>query len=68
MPDSRADALAHNWLTLPQYVDRALGQVGHDRMEFFVNLNPILIFVLTPMVAAFTRKANVYRMMILGTW
>ncbi|MGC4123146.1 MAG: MFS transporter [Myxococcales bacterium] len=58
---------AHNWLTLPQYVDRALGKVGHDYMEFFVNLNPILIFVLTPTVAALTRKANVYRMMILGT-
>lgn len=59
---------AHNWLTLPQYVDRALGKVGSDYMEFFVNLNPILIFVLTPMVAALTRKSDVYRMMILGTF
>jgi len=58
---------AHNWLTLPQYVDRALGSVGHNYMEFFVNLNPILIFLLTPMVAAATRKANVYKMMIIGT-
>ena len=53
---------------MPQYVDRALGKVGHDYMEFFVNLNPILIFVLTPIVAAATRKANVYRMMVLGTF
>jgi len=59
---------AHNWLTLPQYVDRALGSVGHNYMEFFVNLNPILIFILTPMVAALTRKANVYKMMIIGTF
>lgn len=58
---------AHNWLTLPQYVDRALGPLGSKYMEFFVNLNPILIFILTPMVAALTRRANVYKMMILGT-
>jgi proton-dependent oligopeptide transporter, POT family len=58
---------AHNWLTLPQYVDRALGSTGHNYMEFFVNLNPVLIFVLTPMVAAVTRTRNVYKMMILGT-
>lgn len=59
---------AHNWLTLPQYVDRALGKIGSDYMEFFVNLNPILIFILTPMVAAMTRKANVYKMMVIGTF
>jgi POT family proton-dependent oligopeptide transporter len=58
---------AHNWLTLPQYVDRALGPLASKNMEFFVNLNPILIFILTPMVAALTRRANVYKMMILGT-
>jgi len=59
---------AHNWLTLPQYVFRAMGEVGRDYMEFFVNLNPILIFVLTPTVAALTRKRNVYHMMIAGTF
>ncbi len=59
---------AHNWLTLPQYVDRALGQVGHDYMEFFVNLNPLLIFVLTPIVAGLTARRNVYGMMIAGTF
>lgn len=59
---------AHNWLTLPQYVDRALGPVGHRYMELFVNLNPILIFVLTPIVTALSRTANVYRMMIAGTF
>ena len=39
-----------------------------SNMEFFVNLNPILIFVLTPLVAAITSKVNVYKMMILGTF
>jgi proton-dependent oligopeptide transporter, POT family len=59
---------AHQWLTMPQYVDRAFPAWISGHMETFVNLNPILIFVLTPMVAAFTSKTNVYKMMILGTF
>lgn len=59
---------AHNWLTLPQYTARAFEGFVSDNFEFFVNLNPILIFVLTPMVAALTAKKNTYKMMILGTF
>ena len=58
---------AHQWLTLPQYVARAYPDWVSQNMEFFVNLNPLLIFVLTPTVAALTSKVNVYKMMILGT-
>jgi len=59
---------AHNWLTLPYYINRAFGgtEVG-DWFEFFSNLNPLLIFFLAPLVAALTAKANVFKMMILGT-
>lgn len=60
---------AHNWLTLPQYVSRCMGTVGDRYMEFFVNfINPVLIFILTPMVAALTKKRKVYNMMIAGTF
>jgi proton-dependent oligopeptide transporter, POT family len=59
---------AHQWLTMPQYVDRAYPGFVSQNMEFFVNLNPILIFILTPIVAAITSKTNVYKMMILGTF
>ncbi|MFH0989652.1 MAG: MFS transporter [bacterium] len=59
---------AHNWLTLPQYCSRAFSGVVSENFEFFVNFNPILIFILTPMVAALTAKKNVYTMMILGTF
>jgi proton-dependent oligopeptide transporter, POT family len=59
---------AHNWLTLPQYCNRAFTGVVSDNFEFFVNFNPILIFVLTPMVAALTIKRNTYLMMIAGTF
>ncbi len=60
---------AHNWLTLPYYINRAFGgtTVG-ENFEFFSNLNPILIFFLAPMVAAVTARAKVYPMMIWGTF
>jgi hypothetical protein len=59
---------AHNWLTLPYYLDRAFeGTVVSQYFEIFTNLNPILIFFLTPLVAGLTAKANIYKMMILGT-
>jgi MFS family permease len=58
---------AHNWLTLPQYTSRAFGGFVGENFEFFVNLNPILIFILTPIVTAFTIKKDTYKMMIWGT-
>ncbi len=59
---------AHNWLTLPYYISRSFGGtwVG-DWFEFFTNINPLLIFILAPLVAALTAKANVFRMMIVGS-
>ncbi|MCZ7604257.1 MAG: MFS transporter [Melioribacteraceae bacterium] len=58
---------AHNWLTLPLYTSRAFDGFVQDNFEFFVNLNPILIFILAPMVTALTSKKNTYNMMIIGT-
>lgn len=58
---------AHNWLTLPVYFSRAFTGVVSDNFEFFVNFNPILIFILTPAVAALTIKSDTYKMMIIGT-
>lgn len=58
---------AHNWLTLPQYCNRAFTGLVSENYEFFVNFSPLLIFVLTPMVAALTSKKDTYTMMIIGT-
>jgi POT family proton-dependent oligopeptide transporter len=58
---------AHNWLTLPQYTSRAFEGFVSENFEFFVNLNPILIFILAPMVTALTSKKDTYNMMIIGT-
>jgi POT family proton-dependent oligopeptide transporter len=60
---------AHNWLTIPYYLDRAfVGTIVGEYFEFFSNLNPILIFILAPIIAAITSRANVYKMMIVGTF
>src|SRR5690606_1183878 len=59
---------AHNWLTIPYYLDRAFaGSLVGEYFEVFSNLNPILIFILAPLVAGLTAKADVYKMMIIGT-
>ncbi|NOX89983.1 MAG: peptide MFS transporter [Calditrichaeota bacterium] len=59
---------AHNWLTIPYYLDRAFhGTVVSQYFELFSNINPILIFVLAPIVAGLTASANIYKMMIYGT-
>jgi POT family proton-dependent oligopeptide transporter len=60
---------AHNWLTIPYYLDRAFAGTGVSRyFEVFSNLNPILIFILSPLIAALTARSNVYKMMIAGTF
>lgn len=58
---------AHNWLTLPAYFSRAFEGTISNNFEFFTNFNPVLIFVLTPIVTALTNKKNTYTMMVLGT-
>jgi len=59
---------AYNWFILPQYVARAYqgGWVGNN-FETATSLNPLLVFVLCPIVAALASRAKVYNMMILGT-
>ena len=60
---------AHVWLTVPYYLDRTFaGTIVGNYFEFFSNLNPILIFILAPLIAALTPRAKVYPMMILGTF
>jgi proton-dependent oligopeptide transporter, POT family len=57
----------YNWMVLPQYIDRSFtGWIG-KYFEVAANFNPILIFIMVPIIAAMTRKANVYNMMVWGT-
>jgi MFS family permease len=57
----------YNWLVLPQYISRAYeGWIG-EKFEMASNLNPVLIFILVPVITALTSKKNIYNMMIYGT-
>ncbi len=61
---------AHNWLTIPMYVERAYKETWpwiSQNFEPATNFNPLLIFILVPIVTALTQKAKVYNMMIWGT-
>jgi proton-dependent oligopeptide transporter, POT family len=58
---------AYNWLILPVYTSRAFTGIVSDYFEFFTNLNPLLIFILAPIVTALTIKKKTYNMMIIGT-
>jgi MFS family permease len=57
----------YNWLVLPPYINRAFdGWIG-QYFEIMSNFNPLLIFILAPIVAALTMKKDTYRMMVIGT-
>jgi MFS family permease len=50
-------------------LDRAFtGTIVGKYFEVFSNINPLLIFILAPLVAGLTARANVYKMMIIGTF
>ncbi len=58
----------YNWFVLPQYISRTYeGWIG-EYFEVFSNMNPVLIFIAAPIIAAITVKRKVYNMMILGTF
>lgn len=59
---------AHQWLTMPEYVLNAYPKWVTDKMEWFVDsANPALIFLLVPVLTAFTKRYNVVTMMIIGS-
>lgn len=58
---------AYNWLILPQYLTRAYeGWIG-QKFEVASNINPLLIFILVPIITALTQGRKVYNMIMLGT-
>lgn len=58
---------AHQWLTIPDYIMRCFPPEVGAKYEWITALNPIIIVVFVPVIAAFTRKVNVVTMMIIGT-
>jgi dipeptide/tripeptide permease len=58
---------AHQFLTLPDYVMRCFPANVGARYEWFQGLNPLVIVIFVPLIAALTRRVNIITMMILGT-
>lgn len=58
---------AHQFLTLPDYITRCFAPEVGERLEWFQGLNPLIIVIFVPVIAALTRKVNIIKMMIIGT-
>jgi dipeptide/tripeptide permease len=58
---------AHQWLTIPDYIMRAYPEQVGSRYEWIAGINPLIIVIFVPLIAALTRKAKVLNMMIIGT-
>lgn len=60
---------AYQNILIPAYLERCYTAYPtlSDNFETFSNINPIIVFIAAPMIAALTARANVYKMMIIGT-
>lgn len=60
---------AYQNILIPTYLTRCFGDYPtiSDNFETFSNLNPLIVFLAAPVIAALTARANVYKMMIIGT-
>lgn len=58
---------AHQWLTIPPYVMRCFPAEVGERFEWISGLNPLIIVIGVPLIAAWTRNRNIVMMMIIGT-
>ena len=59
----------YSYILVPAYLTRAYTEFPaiSDNFETFSNINPLIIFVLAPIIAALTARGNVYKIMIIGT-
>ncbi|MCM2268231.1 MAG: MFS transporter [Elusimicrobiales bacterium] len=58
---------AHQWMTIPQYIMRCFPAEVGAKYEWISALNPLIIIIFVPLIAAATRRANIITMMIVGT-
>ncbi len=58
---------AHQFLTMPLYIERSYSKAIGARYEWLTGINPVIVFIGTPIVAIVTRKIHVVNMMIVGT-
>jgi len=58
---------AHQWLTLPDYVFRCFDKSVSNRFEWISGLNPTIVAIAVPLIAAATVRWRVIDVMIFGT-
>jgi dipeptide/tripeptide permease len=58
---------AHQWLTIPDYIIRCFPASVGARFEWITGMNPLIIVIFVPLIAAWTRHVSVITMMIIGT-
>jgi len=58
---------AHQFLTMPDYVTRAFPPGVGARWEWINGINPLVIVIFVPLIAALTLKRRIVDMMIVGT-
>lgn len=60
---------AYQNILIPTYLERSFREFPliSEHYETFSNLNPLIVFLFAPVIAALTAKQNVYKMMIIGT-
>jgi MFS family permease len=59
---------AHQIHTIGLYILRAYPKDVGDKMEWFSNVvNPLVVFVTVPLIAAVTKKMSMVRLMLVGT-
>ena len=58
---------AHDFLTMPDYIFREFPETVSAKYEWIHGLNPLIIVIFVPTIAALTRKKKIINMMIVGT-
>jgi hypothetical protein len=58
---------AHDFLTVPDYVFRCFPEAVSAKYEWIHGMNPLIIVIFVPTIAALTRKVKIINMMIIGT-
>ena len=58
---------AHDFLTMPDYIFREFPAEVSAKFEWIHGLNPLIIVIFVPTIAALTRKVKIINMMIIGT-
>ena len=60
---------AYQNILIPTYLERSFRDYPtiYDNFETFSNINPLIVFIFAPVIAALTARQNVYKMMIVGT-